>query len=62
MEQSRVEKGLVFTWADLRPHQFRVGGQYSCTLFIQIDPSHGGDIVDVIVIPATGDTDDETMI
>lgn len=52
VEQSRLEKGFIFTWADLRSHQFRVSGQYSGALLIQVYPSHGGDIINVIVIPA----------
>lgn len=51
VQQPRVQKGLVFTRADLRPDQFRVGGQYSGALFVQVDSSHGSHVVDVIVIP-----------
>lgn len=52
MEESRLEKGLVFTRADLRSHKLRVGGQYSCALLIQVDPGHGGYVVYVIIVPA----------
>lgn len=53
MEQSWLKKGFIFTWADLRSHQFRVSGQYSSALLVQVYPSHGGDIINVIVIPAS---------
>ena len=53
MEQSRVEKGLVFTWADLRSHEFGVGGEYSCALLVQVHPGHGGHVVDVVIVPET---------
>lgn len=56
VEQTRVEKGLVFTGADLRSHQLRIGGQYSRTLLVQVHPGHGGHVVDVIIIPATPQT------
>lgn len=53
MEQSWLKKGFIFTWADLRSHQFRVSGQYSSALLVQVYPSHGGDIINVIVIPVS---------
>lgn len=53
MEQSWLKKGFIFTWADLCSHQFRVSGQYSSTLLVEVYPSHGGDIINVIVIPAS---------
>lgn len=51
MEQSWLEKGFILTWPDLRSHQFRVGGQYSGALLVQVYSGHGGDIINVIVIP-----------
>lgn len=53
MEQSRVEEGLVFTWADLRSHEFGVGGEYPCALLVQVHPGHGGHVVDVVIVPET---------
>lgn len=53
MEQSWLKEGFIFTWVDLCSHQFRVSGQYSSTLLVEVYPSHGGDIINVIVIPAS---------
>lgn len=53
MERSWLEEGLVFARADLRSHQFGVCGQYSGTLLVQVHPGHGGDVINVIVIPAS---------
>ena len=51
MQQARVEEGLVFARAYVRPHQLRVGGQDPGALLVQVHPGHGRHIVDVIVIP-----------
>lgn len=53
MEQSRVEEGLVFTRADLRSHEFGVGGEYPCALLVQVHPGHRGHVVDVVIVPET---------
>lgn len=53
MERSRLEEGFVFARADLRSHQFGVRGQDSGALLVQVYPGHGGDVIDVIVIPAS---------
>ena len=58
MEQSWMEEGFVFTRADVRSHQLRVGGEYSGALLVQVHPGHGGHVVDVIIVPATWEMED----
>jgi hypothetical protein len=53
-----VKEGLIFTGADVCPHQLRVGCQDTSALFIQVHPRHGRHIVNVIIIPGNKKMED----
>lgn len=48
-----VKERLVLTRAHHRAHQLRVGCQDTGALLGEVNPSHGGHVVDVVVIPGT---------
>lgn len=53
-QQGGGEEGLVFAGASDGAHQLRVGCQDAGALLRQVDPRHGGHVIDVIVIPGWG--------